>query len=155
MEKNALEGQKEIEVLELKAGGNFYGVNVDEIKEILPYNKKATPVPNSHPLIEGIIMPRDFLIPIIDLVKSLGLKDVDEYKREMLVVSSVYDMNIAFHVDSVHGIRRVMTSNIENPGKKLSTAAKNYVFGVIDLQDKKLELLDLKKIIDDINPSLA
>lgn len=155
MEKNALEGQKEIEVLELKAGGNFYGVNVDEIKEIIPYNKKATPVPNSHPLIEGIIMPRDFLIPIIDLVKGLSLKDVDDYKREMLVVSSVYDMNIAFHVDSVHGIRRVMTSNINKPGKKLSTSAKNFVIGVIEIQDRRIELLELKKIIDDINPNLA
>jgi two-component system chemotaxis response regulator CheV len=156
MERNIMEGQtQEFEILEFKAGGNYYGVEVSDIREILPYNKKSTPVPNSHPLIEGIIMPRDFLIPIIDLVKSLNLIDVDDLKHEMLIVTGIYNMNIAFHVDSVVGIHRVTGTDITMPGKKVSTSVKGVVTGILSKDDKKIELLDLKKMINDINPDIA
>jgi two-component system chemotaxis response regulator CheV len=156
MEKTILgEQTKELEILEFKAGGNYYGVSVSDTKEIIPYNKKATPVPNSHPFIEGIIMPRDFLIPIIDLVKYLNLVDVDDLKREMLIVTEIYDMNISVHVDSVVGIHRVNSAEVTKPGKKLSTTVKGVVTGCIKIQEKNIELLDLRKIINDINPNLA
>ena len=31
------------------------------LKEIVPYSK-VTPVPNSHPCVEGVFMPRDLMI---------------------------------------------------------------------------------------------
>ena len=154
MEKNNLvnEAVKEIEVLEFRAGGNSYGINVSDIREILPYNTKPLPIPNAHPFIEGIIKPRDFLIPIINLTKTLKLDDATERKSEMLIVTGINDLNIAFHVDSVRGIHRIMTDDIEKPGKKLTTSLKAAVSGIISLGDSKIEVLDFKKIINEINP---
>ena len=51
-------GTNELEVLEFTLGRNHYGINVAKIKEILTY-QPVTPVPNSHPSIEGNFMPRD------------------------------------------------------------------------------------------------
>lgn len=156
MEKDNLVNEvvKEIEVLEFRAGGNSYGVNVNDIKEILPYNKKPIPTPNAHPFIEGIIKPRDFLIPIIDYVKSLKLNDVEDSNSEMLIVTGINDLNIAFHVDSVKGIHRVMTSEIAKPGKKLSTTFKAAVIGILEREDRKIEVVELRKIINEINPQI-
>ena len=55
METNILmeSGTNELEVLEFMVGGNHYGINVAKIKEIVPYSK-VTPVPNSHPCVEGV-----------------------------------------------------------------------------------------------------
>ncbi|MDF2538199.1 MAG: hypothetical protein K0S76_1220 [Herbinix sp.] len=150
-----MEQTMELEILEFKAGGNFYAADVSDINEILPYNKKTTPVPNSHPFLEGIIMPRDFLISIVDLVKNLNLDDVDDLKREMLIVTGIKNLNIAFHVDSVVGIHRINRSEVAKPGKKLSTSVKGVVTGIYTKGDKKIELLDLKKMISDINPNLV
>lgn len=144
----------EMEILEFKAGGNSYGVDVSDIKEILPYNKKPTPVPNSHPFIEGIIMPRDFLIPIINLADSLKLVDVDTNKHEMLIVTGINDLNIAFHVDSVSGIHRAIDTDITKPGKKLTTSQKDVVTGILTRDDRKIEIIDLRKIIKNINPEI-
>lgn len=145
----------EIEILEFKSGGNFYGVNINDIREILPYIKKPTPIPNAHPFIEGIIKPRDFIIPIIDLVKGLKLKTVDDEKQEMLIVTGINDLNIAFHVDSVKGIHKVMSTELEKPGKKLTTTQKAVVSSVINREDKKIEILDLRKIITEVNPQIS
>ena len=156
MEKNnqANEAAKEIEVLEFRAGGNSYGINVNDIREILPYNKKSLTIPNAHPYIEGIIKPRDFIISIIDMVKCLKLTAFEEYKNEMLIVTSINNLNIAFHVDSVKGIYRVMSSDIAKPGKKVSTPFKAAVEGVIVQDDRKIELLNYRAIIKEVNPDI-
>ena len=49
-------GTNELEVLEFTLGDNHYGINVAKIREILQY-MPVTPVPNTHPSVEGIFMP--------------------------------------------------------------------------------------------------
>ena len=70
-------GTNELEVLEFTLGGNHYGINVAKVREILTY-EKVTPVPNSHPSIEGIFMPRDTMITVVNLKKSIGIPENDE-----------------------------------------------------------------------------
>ncbi|NLO08375.1 MAG: purine-binding chemotaxis protein CheW [Clostridiales bacterium] len=156
MEKELMlaEEKREIEILEFRAGGNAYGIDINDIREILPYDKKSRKIPNSHPYIEGVIMPRDFVIPIIDLVASLKLEDVDDEKLEMLIVTSIKDMNIGFHVDQVEGIYRTTTANISKPGRKLSTSVKGVVSGILTIDGKKIEILELRNIINDINSDI-
>ena len=157
MEKDVLFGglTSEMEILEFRSGGNSYGINIIDIKEILTFNKKHTPIPNSHPFIEGIIQPRDFLIPIINFRDSLKLLDSDEFKNEMLIVTSINDMNIAFHVDSVNGIQKIKNTDITKPGKKLTTQQKDVIVGIYAREDKKIEIVNLRTIITNINPELS
>ena len=72
MESNILmeSGTNELEVLEFMIGNNHYGINVAKIKEIVPFHF-VTPVPNANPSVEGIFMPRDLLITVIDLAKVM------------------------------------------------------------------------------------
>lgn len=157
MEKDIKLGDenREIEILEFHAGGNSYGIDIKDIREILPYDKKSRKIPNAHPYIEGVVMPRDFVIPVIDLVASLKLEDVVDKKNEMLIVTSIKDMNIGFHVDHVDGIDRSTTANITKPGKKLSTSVKNAVTGILNINGKEIEILELRNIISDINPDIV
>ncbi len=145
----------EIEILEFRAGGNSYGINVSDIREILPFSTKPTLIPNANPCIEGIIKPRDFLIPIINLVKVLKLGNVDEYINEMLIVTSICDLNIALHVDSVRGIHRVISNQITKPGKKLSTTFKAAVQGILTHEDYIIEILDYRRIFKEVNQDIC
>ena len=54
-------GTNELEVLEFKLGNSYYGINVAKIREILSY-MPITPIPNAHPCVEGIFMPRDTMM---------------------------------------------------------------------------------------------
>lgn len=146
---------KEIEILEYRAGGNSYGINVNDIREILPFSTKPTLIPNANPCIEGIIKPRDFLISIIDLAKVLKLGNTDEYKNEMLIVTSICNLNIALHVDSVRGIHRALSNEITKPGKKLSTAFKAAVSGILPHEDYVIEVLDYSRIFKEVNQDVS
>ena len=76
METNILleSGTNELEVLEFTIAGNHYGINVAKVREILSMTD-ITPVPNSHPCIEGIFMPRDTIITVINLARELGFSN--------------------------------------------------------------------------------
>ena len=147
--------KRDIEILEFRAGGISYGVDINDIRELLPYDKKPRTIPNSHPYIEGVVIPRDFIIPVVDLVASLKLEDIDDAKIEMLIVTSINDMNIGFHVDNVDGIHRTTTANITKPGRKLSTNVKEAVTGILHIDTNKIEILEFRNIINDINPDIV
>ncbi len=142
-------GTNELEVLEFTIDGNAYGINVAKIKEIINY-QPVTPVPNAHPSIEGIFMPRDTMITAIDLKNCLQ-RGVSE-AGGLFIVTNFNKLNIAFHVDSVIGIHRVSWKDIIKPGATVSTTEDGISTGVIKIGDKLIIILDFEKIITDINP---
>ena len=76
MEREMLldEEKKEIEILEFQTGSFLYGADISDIQEILPYEGNIRKLPGSHPYIEGVIMPRDFVIPSLTLRQALSLR---------------------------------------------------------------------------------
>ena len=139
-------GTNELELLEFKVGGNSYGINVAKIKEILPY-QKPTPVPNSHPCIEGIFMPRDMVITSVDLAKSLNLPQNDMY-----IITKFNKLTVAFHVQEVMGIHRVSWKDIIKPDDTLNDE-DSVATGIIRVNGNLIIILDFEKIVFDISPS--
>lgn len=142
-------GTNELEVLEFKLDGNAYGINVAKIKEIINY-QEVTPVPNAHPSIEGIFMPRDTMITAIDLKNCLQ-RGVSE-PGGLFIVTNFNKLDIAFHVDSVVGIHRVSWRDIIKPGSTVSTSEDGVSTGIIKFDDRLIIILDFEKIVTDINP---
>ena len=143
-------GTNELEVLEFKVGENFYGINVAKIREILTYHP-ITPLPNSHPCVEGIFMPRDTMISVINLRKCL---DMPEFKDEegLFIITNFNNLNTAFHVDEVLGIHRVSWNDIIKPDATISSDEAGVSTGVIKFDSKLIVILDFEKIVSDINP---
>lgn len=142
-------GTNELEVLEFELDGNAYGINVAKIKEIIPY-QTVTPVPNSHPSIEGIFMPRDTMITAIDLKNCLQ-RGVSE-PGGLFIITNFNKLDIAFHVDEVKGIHRVSWEHIIKPGATVSNAEESISTGIVKLDNRLVIILDFEKIVTDINP---
>ncbi len=142
-------GTNELEVLEFTLGGNSYGINVAKIREIITY-QEVTPVPNAHPSIEGIFMPRDTMITAIDLKNCLQMGTATE--GGLFIVTNFNKLDIAFHVDSVVGIHRVSWTDIIRPDATVTNKADGVSTGIIKVNGKLIIILDFEKIITDINP---
>ena len=142
-------GTNELEVLEFRLAGNAYGINVAKIKEIIPY-QPVTPVPNAHPSIEGIFMPRDTMITAIDLKNCLQRGTSES--GGLFIITNFNKLDIAFHVDSVVGIHRVSWRDIIKPGSTVSTTEDGVSTGIIKFEDRLIIILDFEKIVTDINP---
>ena len=142
-------GTNEFEVLEFTLNNNSYGINVAKIKEIITY-QPITPVPNSHPSIEGIFMPRDAMITAIDLKNCLQLGKSEP--GGLFIITNFNKLDIAFHVDSVVGINRVFWSDIIKPNATVNVADAGVATGIIKIHDTLIIVLDFEKIVTDINP---
>lgn len=142
-------GTNELEVLEFTLGDNHYGINVAKVREILNY-QPVTPVPNSHEFVEGIFMPRDDMITVVDLKRSIGLESSED--KGLFIITNFNQMNIAFHVDQVLGIHRISWADIILPGATVNDAEHGIATGVIKIDQKLIVILDFEKIVTDINP---
>ena len=144
-------GTNELEVLEFTVGDNLYGINVAKVREIIPY-QKVTPVPNSHPAIEGIFMPRDKIITAIHLAKILNMELTDSLQTDMMIVTNFNKLDIGFHVQSVVGIHRVSWADIIKPDATLNRDETSIATGIIKRDSKLIIILDFEKIVTDISP---
>ena len=142
-------GTNELEVLEFTLDGNSYGINVAKIREIIPF-QQVTPVPNAHPSIEGIFMPRDTMITAIDLKNCLQRGTASD--GGLFIVTNFNKLDIAFHVDSVVGIHRVSWTDIIRPDATVTNKADGVSTGIIKVNGKLVIILDFEKIVTDINP---
>lgn len=142
-------GTNELEILEFTLDGNSYGINVAKIREIINYTP-VTPVPNAHPSIEGIFMPRDTMITAIDLKNCLQKGASDP--SGLFIITNFNKLDIAFHVDQVIGIHRVSWTEIIKPGATASTTEDGVATGIIKINDKLVIILDFEKIVCDISP---
>ena len=153
METNILleNGTNELEVLEFTIGNNYYGINVAKIREILPY-QPVTPMPNAHKSIEGIFMPRDTMITVINLPKELGLAESSDYSSDMMIITNFNKLNIAFHVHKVVGIHRVSWNDIIKPDHTINTTDSSIATGIIKIDGELIVILDFESIVSEISP---
>ena len=142
-------GTNELEILEFALGNNHYGINVAKIREILQY-MPVTPVPNAHPCVEGIFMPRDTMISVINLRRCLGMPDGEN--EGLFIITNFNKLNIAFHVDEVIGIHRVSWEEIIKPDSTINGEGGSTSTGVIKMNDKLIVILDFESIVSGISP---
>ncbi len=142
-------GTNELEILEFALGNNHYGINVAKIREILQYSP-VTPVPNAHPSVEGIFMPRDVMITVINLRRCLGMPESEV--DGLFIITNFNKLNIAFHVDQVIGIHRVSWEEIIKPDSTINGQNGSVSTGVIKMNDRLVVILDFESIVSDISP---
>lgn len=160
METNTLleHGTGEQEILEFLIDGKSYGINVDKVREIIP-DQKVTPIPNSHSSIEGIFMPRDTMLAVVNLPRYLHLNEENPSSSlgDMMIITKFNHHNIAFRVHSVMGIHRISRSDIIEPDegadKAIYSESLDFAIGMIQINEQAIAILDFEKIIADINPS--
>lgn len=153
METNILleSGTNELELLEFFVGNEDYGINIAKVNEIMTY-REVTPMPSAPEGVEGVFMPRDKLITVVDLHKILGV-DVPDGNSGLLIVCEFNQLDIAFHVTSVKGIQRISWSSIEKPPSVANNSKKGVATGIAKIDGRIIVILDFEKIISDLNSS--
>ncbi|MFR5620176.1 MAG: chemotaxis protein CheW [Clostridium sp.] len=144
-------GTNELELLEFVVGNQHYGINVAKINELCPY-QEPTMVPNAHEYIEGIFMPRERLITVIDLAKALGVQPSADTSHDMYIITNFNRLHTAFHVQQVLGIHRVSWKDIAKPDSTISGNGKGVATGITKINGRIIIVLDFEKIVTEVNP---
>lgn len=147
-------GTNELEILEFMVSGNYYGINVAKVKEIMTY-QPLTPVPKAHPNIEGAFSTRGETISIINLARCLGMQESEEHSNDMFLITNFNGLLSGFHVNGVVGIHRVNWAKIIKPDSMINNAKTGVTTGIINIDEKLVILIDFEKIVADITPDVG
>lgn len=142
-------GTNELELLEFNVCGNSYGINIAKVREIM-MEQELVPMPQAPDEIEGVFMPRDKLITVIDLHKVLGTEK-PENARGLFIICEFNGMDVGFHVTAVQGIQRIGWTAIEKPPQVSGDSTTGIATGIAKVDGKILVILDFEKIVSDIN----
>lgn len=157
-------GTNELEVVEFyleedepSQGGVYkghYGVNVAKVLEIIRMPKITEMPEASHPCIMGAFNLRSQVIPLVDLSVWLGKKR-HESEPPKVIVTEFNEVTTAFLVSGVNRIHRISWEAVEPPNAYITAMSGNSVTGVVKLEGRLVFLLDLERIVSDLDPRLS
>ncbi|MFJ7838389.1 chemotaxis protein [Lysinibacillus sphaericus] len=143
-------GTNELEIVEFEVANNKFGINVIKVKEIIQ-PIPVTFIPHAHPHVEGIIQLRGEVLPVVDMLRVLGIQSADRNPQQKYIVAEFNKQRVVFHVDNVTQIHRISWDQIEKPSD-MYQGGTSQVIGVIKQNEQMILLLDFEKIMVDINP---
>ena len=148
-------GTNELEILEFMVAGNYYGINVAKIREIISC-QPLTPIPNSHANVEGAFSTRGETITVVNLARALGMKEkMDELTQDMFLITNFNMVSTGFHVHGVVGIHRVNWGQIIQPDSMICNSSKSMITGIVNLDGKLVLILDFEAIVAEIAPDVG
>lgn len=148
-------GTNELEILEFMVAGNYYGINVAKIREIISC-QPLTPIPNSHANVEGAFSTRGETITVVNLARALGMQEqMDEPTQDMFLITNFNMVSTGFHVHGVVGIHRVNWGQIIQPDSMICNSSKSMITGIVNLDGKLVLILDFEAVVAEIAPEVG
>jgi len=152
VDKNKREERGEVteeeQLVSFKIGNEQFGVNVEEVQEIIRLTE-ITRVPQAPFFVEGVINLRGDILPVIDLRKRFNLEATQKTNATRIVVVNIDSKTTGIIVDSVSEVLRLPKDSIEPPPPIIAGIEGRYLRGIgkLDGGEKLILLLDLKKEI--------
>ena len=133
----------------------YYGVNVAKVLEIIRM-PKVTELPEvQHPSVLGAFNLRSRIIPLVDLSMWLGKTHIQGAEEPKTIVTEFNNVTTAFMVSGVNRIHRISWEKVEQPNKYVAAVSSNTIVGVVRLEERIVFLLDLEKVVANLNPKLG
>jgi purine-binding chemotaxis protein CheW len=130
--------------------GLFFGVNVDEVQEVLRH-QPMTPVPRASEAVRGLINLRGQIVTAVDLRVRLGLPPRPEGTLPMNVIVRTRGEVVSLLVDDIGDVIDADQSGglgIEPPPSNVPESVREVVIGVRPLPDYLLLVLDADRAVD-------
>lgn len=148
-EERAKKDKSHLDLLIFEIEGRFFGINVAKVREIVNYSP-LTVIPRTNPNIEGVFMPRDEMITVVDLKRALHMGSSEP--RGSLIVTGFNNLSMAFHVGNIRGIVNVTWEDLMEPGKAVTDLESGLTTGIINKDGNLVVVLDFERIVAEINP---
>ena len=134
--------QKIKKYLIFKLGDNFYGLSLNEVKEVIEF-KQCTPLPSSPLYLLGVINLRGKVISAIDLKRKIKAEGCEQIiKRPVLILVEINNTIIGAVVDSVSEVLAIDDESIEkNYEFNPSNTSPSLYDGIARFKDRPMILI--------------
>lgn len=138
--------EKDIQVVGFRIGNETFGVCISHVREIVRV-PEITAVPNAPDYVEGVINLRGKIIPVMDLRKRFGEREIQPDKKNRILVVEIDSKLVGLIVKSASEVIKIPPSEIETPASLLQEGEVGFVTGVGKLNGRLIILVDLNKLL--------
>ena len=137
---------RDLRMITFRVGRETFVLDIMAVRQIIPY-AGSTSVPTAPAFIEGIIILRNEVIPIVDLRDRLFPNGSERADQPLVLVTHSSFGLIGLKVDEV---RRIVTLNTEAflpPPALVRGIRGELLISVIKMEDEVLLLIDVENIL--------
>jgi purine-binding chemotaxis protein CheW len=134
-----------MQLVSFKLGKELYGIEITKVREIILITE-ITRIPETPVFLKGLINLRSTVIPVIDLRVRFGLPEAELSDESRIMVIQACGRTIGIMVDAVSEVLRVKHDQIAPPPPTVAGLGRDYLNGLVKLDDRLLILLDIDKI---------
>lgn len=131
-----------------EVGSGEFAVDIMATKEVVGLREIA-PVPETPDYVEGVMNLRGNLVPVLDLRKRMRARKRDDQQHARIIVAKLDSRFVGLIVDRASDVIRVDDERIEPAPHMIADAGATYVTGVINLGERFVALIDLKKALSE------
>ena len=139
-------GESNPEYLSFSVGGQWFGIRVLEVQDVLACRNVA-PIPLSSPEIAGSINLRGRIVTVIDMRVKLGIEPAPEDMQQMNVVIDYHDEAYSLLVDEVGDVLPLKESDYEPTPVTLDQHLRELTDGLFRLENTLLLVFDVEQLI--------
>lgn len=149
--RTKLVGQNRLEILLFHLGGRqHFAINVFKVQEVMRL-PKLTVLPDCHPVVRGVTHLRGQTVPVVDLRHAIQMGPLKVDDGEATIIVTEYNMTVQAFL--VGGVDRIVNMNwneiLPPPG---GAGRQHYLTAITRIDDKIVEVIDVEKVLAEINP---
>ena len=138
---------EELPYVTFALGRESFGINLQQVEEIIEM-PPVTKVPDAPNYVLGVICLRDQVLPLLDFIQLLRVKDTaDARPREMVILLNFGEAKLGIAVDEIQEIIRLREDEILPPPQTLSETETSKFEGVVVRPDRMVSLIKVLNII--------
>lgn len=130
----------------------YYGIdilNVQTIEKVM----NITRVPRALDYVEGVINLRGEIVPVINLRKRFYLSKMELNEESRIIIVSIEDTVIGLLVDGSSEVLQLASEDIDDVSNITDSIKNDYIKGIGKKENRIIILLDLKKVLGNIENS--
>jgi purine-binding chemotaxis protein CheW len=137
-----------MQLVSFTLGKELYGIEITKVREIILI-ADITRIPETPNFLKGLINLRSTVIPVIDLRVRFGMPEAETTDESRIMVLQARGKTVGIVVDAVSEVLRVKQEQISPPPPTVAGLGREYLNGLVKLDERLLILLDVDKIFND------
>jgi purine-binding chemotaxis protein CheW len=127
--------------------GTTYAVRSSLVQQVQMI-EHVTPVPNSLPVVEGVVHVRGRVIPALNLRVRFGFQKIAFDMRARLVVINLGGRVVGLIVDTAREFVLIPDAAIEVPPEGITKLSGKYLDGIATFKERLILILNIAQVID-------
>jgi purine-binding chemotaxis protein CheW len=129
-----------------KVGTEEFAVDIMLTKEVV-FMCEIRPVPETEEYVEGVMNLRGSLVPVLDFRKRLRALKAAAHSDHRIIITHFDGRTAGLIVDGASEVIRITEEMVEPVPHLISEIGAGYIEGVINLKDRFITLIDLRKAL--------